>query len=289
MTFVVTWAISRAWWGCGWREADRQLRRIARRRAALDAEEARWHGGGHQPADRAPDARASGHRAASVCAPRGRVIGLVPARRCASRRWRGVCRPGSQEATMATTLEQLGARTAPRWWALGLRGLAAIILGILSFAVPGLTFLALVIAFGCYALVDGAISVATAGAGGVREPRWASIIARGVASIVAGLLALLWPGMTALVLLLEIAGWALVSGIFEVATAIRLRRQVPRVWIYVLTGILSVAFGVVLFISPLAGAIALGLWVGAYALVFGIALLVSAFRLRSVQHHPLAA
>jgi uncharacterized membrane protein HdeD (DUF308 family) len=170
-----------------------------------------------------------------------------------------------------------------RWWALALRGLAAIILGVLSLILPGVTFLSLVLAFGVYALVDGTISILSAA---VREPAeslWGSIIFRGIASIVAGLFALFWPGISALVLLLVIASWALVSGILEIATAIRLRRHIRRTWVFALGGILSVAFGVVLFITPAAGAIALGLWVGAYALVFGVTLVVSAFRLRSVQ------
>ncbi|MDB4954394.1 MAG: hypothetical protein JWO36_1963 [Myxococcales bacterium] len=172
--------------------------------------------------------------------------------------------------------------TAWRWWTIALRGVAAILLGIFGVLLPGITFLSLVVVFGIYAIVDGVLTL-TVGARVAESPHSAPVIARGIASIVAGLIALVWPGITALVLLLVIAAWALVSGILEVVTAVRLRKVLRHEWLLVVQGILSIGFGVILFISPAAGAIALGLWVGAYALVLGVLLVMAGFQMRRHQ------
>jgi len=169
-----------------------------------------------------------------------------------------------------------------RWWTVALRGVAAILLGILSLFVPGITFLSLVILFGVFALVDGTLALGLA-SGTMRN----AMIGRGLISIVAGVLALVVPGVTAFALLMVIAAWAVISGVLEIVMAIQLHKQFTGEWLLALEGVLSIAFGVLLFMSPLAGAIVLGLWVGAYALVLGGMYVGSALRLRRyIKEHP---
>ena len=172
-----------------------------------------------------------------------------------------------------------------RWWTVALRGLAAVIFGILALIAPGAAFVSLVLVFGIYALVDGvlALSIGVAGAGDAKVP----VIGRGLISIVAGAFAIAWTDMSALALLLVIATWAIVSGILEIVASIRLRKLIQHEWLLAIEGLLSIGFGIALMISPLAGAIVIGLWVGAYALVLGGMMIGTAFRLRSyVREHP---
>jgi uncharacterized membrane protein HdeD (DUF308 family) len=164
-----------------------------------------------------------------------------------------------------------------RWWTVVLRGAAAILFGILAVFAPTAAFASLVILFGIYALVDGALVLGM----GIRERAYhrGAMIGRGIVSLAAGALALGWPGISSVALLFVIATWAIVAGIFEIVMSIRLR--VPHEWLLRLEGALSIVFGVLLFMAPLAGAVILGLWVGAYALVFGGMLVETGFRLRS--------
>jgi uncharacterized membrane protein HdeD (DUF308 family) len=173
-----------------------------------------------------------------------------------------------------------------RWWTLALRGAAAIIFGILTFIAPGASLLALVVLFGAYAIVNGAVNLSLSARGEGGEPRWASLVFESVASIVAGVLALAWPGITALVLLVLIGVWAIVTGAAQVVAAIRLRKQIRGEWLLALMGVLSIAFGVICLIAPAAGALAITLWIGAYALVFGALLVGLGFRLRSWGRTP---
>jgi len=149
---------------------------------------------------------------------------------------------------------------------------------------PSVTFVSLVLLFGVYAIVDGVLALGLAAE--PHRPR-SALIARGLISIAAGIVALVWPGITGFVLLIVIASWAIVSGVLEVVMAIQLRKKIEGEWLLALEGVLSIAFGVLLMLAPLAGAIVLGLWIGAYALVLGGMLIGTAFRLRSYfQHHP---
>jgi uncharacterized membrane protein HdeD (DUF308 family) len=175
-----------------------------------------------------------------------------------------------------------------RWWTVVLRGVAAILFGLLSLFVPGAAFLSLVLLFGIYAVVDGVLALSL----GFREatyPRGAMVV-RGFVSIAAGLIALFWPRITALVLLLVIASWAIVSGVLEIAMAVRMRKQLEHEWLLGIEGGISIGFGVLLILAPLAGVIVLGLWVGAYALVIGGMLVGTGLRLRSyLLAHPTQA
>jgi uncharacterized membrane protein HdeD (DUF308 family) len=169
---------------------------------------------------------------------------------------------------------------ARRWWVLALRGAAAIAFGILTFIAPRESLLVLVLLFGVYALVNGAFDLVLA-ARGVGESRWSSMAFEGAASIVAGALTILWPRITALVLLFLIAIWAVVTGVAQIVAAIRLRKRVRGEWLLALAGVISVAFGVLLAVAPAAGALAVAFWIGAYAVVFGAILVALGLRLRA--------
>jgi uncharacterized membrane protein HdeD (DUF308 family) len=170
---------------------------------------------------------------------------------------------------------------AERWWTLVLRGVAAVIFGILTFVAPGASLFALVVLFGAYAVVNGVINLVLAARNPAGEPRWGSLVFESVASIVAGTVTLLWPGISALVLLLVIACWAIVTGVAQVIAAVRLRKQIRGEWLLALSGVLSVAFGVLMLVFPGAGALAVVVWIGAYAVVLGALLVALGVRLRS--------
>jgi uncharacterized membrane protein HdeD (DUF308 family) len=183
--------------------------------------------------------------------------------------------------TDITDIDSSLAQTLGRyWWILALRGLIAIIFGILAFVLPGMTLLTLVFLFGIYALINGILALAHALSVPKGYPRFGAMIFSGLISIAAGVLAFIWPGITALSLVLLIAGWAIVSGMFEIATAIRLRRIIHHEWLLVLGGILSLLLGVAILLQPAAGALALLWWIGGFAIVFGVLLVALAFRVR---------
>jgi uncharacterized membrane protein HdeD (DUF308 family) len=172
------------------------------------------------------------------------------------------------------------------WGAIAIRGVAAILFGILTFVVPGLTLTALVLLFGAYALVDGIFNLIAAvrGRGGV-QPWWALVL-EGIVSIAAGVITFMVPGLTALTLVYVIAAWAIITGVLEIVAAVRLRRELTGEWRLVLSGVLSIVFGVVVMLAPGAGALAMVLLIGAYSIVFGALLLALAHRLRraSAEH-----
>jgi uncharacterized membrane protein HdeD (DUF308 family) len=169
------------------------------------------------------------------------------------------------------------------WWAVVLRGALAVLFGLLTLIWPGVTVLVLVALFGAYALVDGVIALVTAVVGG-RENRSQRVwqIVEGVAGILIGIMTFAWPGVTTLVLLWLIAFWALVTGILEIVAAIRLRREIQGEWMLILSGALSVVFGLLLIVWPAAGALTVVTLIGIYALIFGAALVMLGLRLRKV-------
>jgi uncharacterized membrane protein HdeD (DUF308 family) len=167
------------------------------------------------------------------------------------------------------------------WWALALRGFFAVLFGILTFLLPGITLVTLVLLFGAYALADGIFNVIAFFR--VASHHWALLI-EGVIGIIAGVLTFAWPAITAIVLLYLIAFWAIFTGVFEIVAGIRLRKVITNEWLMIVIGVLSLAFGVLILFAPGAGALAIVLWIGAYAVVFGIGLLALAFRLRGHRH-----
>ncbi len=168
------------------------------------------------------------------------------------------------------------------WWLLALRGLAAVIFGVLAFVWPGITLLTLIWLFGAFALVNGILSLVLATKAPKGYPRFGSLILGGLLGILAGLLTFVMPGITALGLLILIAAWALITGILEIVAAIKLRKTITGEWMLILAGLASVVFGILLILQPAAGALVMVLWIGAYALVFGILLFVLAFKMRSL-------
>jgi uncharacterized membrane protein HdeD (DUF308 family) len=166
------------------------------------------------------------------------------------------------------------------WWALAIRGVLGIAFGIIAFLVPAATMLSLVLLFAAYALVDGVFAIVAAVRAARRHERWGLLVLEGVVGIVAGVLAVLWPGLTVIAFVLLVAAWALVSGVLMLAAAFRLDKEHGRWWL-VLGGAASLVYGALLVVAPLIGALVLTWWLGAYALVFGVALLVLAFKLRA--------
>ena len=170
---------------------------------------------------------------------------------------------------------------ARNWWSLVIRGLVGILFGIITFAWPGITFAALVIVFGAYALLDGVFSLVGAVKAAQAHERWGALVFLGVTGIGAGVVTVLWPAITAFVLVCLIAAWAIVTGVFEIAAAVRLRRYIEGEWLLALAGIASLVFGMLIIIAPLAGALVIAVWVGAYALVSGVMLVMLGIKLRS--------
>ena len=170
---------------------------------------------------------------------------------------------------------------AGHWWALALRGAIAILFGLAALLRPGIALEALILLFGAYALVDGVFSIVGV-FGGTRggTPRWLLLI-EGVAGILAGVIAFVAPGLTAILLLYLIAAWAIVTGISEIAMAIRLRREISGEWALIVGGAFSVLFGVILaVVGPAVGLLSLIWLIGIYAVAFGIMLLIAGFRVR---------
>jgi len=179
---------------------------------------------------------------------------------------------------------------AERWWILVVRGIAAIVFGILTFTAPQSSLFALVILWGAYAIVDGVFALMLAARSGRAGERWGWMLLEGLVGIGAGVATFMWPQITGLVLLTLIAFWAVLTGVAEVAMAITLRREIKGEWFLALSGLLSMAFGVLLVASPGRGALALAWTIGAYALAFGVMLIALGVKLRRWARsgeHPL--
>lgn len=173
---------------------------------------------------------------------------------------------------------------AEYWWLFVVRGVLAVIFGVVALAWPGITVLALVTLFGAYVIVDGFFSVVHAlrGEGSVRM----SLVVWGLLSVAAGIAVLVWPGITALVLIYVIAVWAILTGITEVVAAIAFRKEITNEWALALGGVLSVAIGVFMAIAPGSGAVALVWLIGVYAIALGIMLVAAGFELRRLAKPP---
>lgn len=181
---------------------------------------------------------------------------------------------------------------AQNWGAVMLRGAVAIAFGLLALFVPGISFAALVLTFGAYAFVDGIFLVISAIRRGdhtntAATPWWVMLI-QGIAGIAAGVITWFAPLATALALLYIFAAWAIVTGVFEIVVAVRLRKVITGEWLLILSGALSVLLGIAMFVAPVQGAFVLMLWMGAYALLVGALHIGVAFRLRSwaKSHEP---
>jgi uncharacterized membrane protein HdeD (DUF308 family) len=157
---------------------------------------------------------------------------------------------------------------AVNWWALAIRGVGGILLGIAAIVWPGITLLVLIAIFAAYLLIDGAFAV---------------LVVEGVAGVVAAILAVLWPGITALILVYLVAAWAIVTGALELGAAYLLRQVVKNEWLLVVGGLVSIVFGILLAINPAAGLVTIVWLFGAYMLIFGVVILALALRLRNTR------
>jgi uncharacterized membrane protein HdeD (DUF308 family) len=167
------------------------------------------------------------------------------------------------------------------WWLLAVRGLLSIILGLIVLFLPGIALLALVYVFAAYMLIDGIMAVVTSIQERGMLNRWGWILFEGVLGIVAGLIAFFYPGITALILLYLVAAWAIITGIMEIVTAFIIRDMVSWEWLLALAGVVSVIFGIILFIHPGAGLLSILWLVGVYSIIFGVTFIVRAFQHRS--------
>lgn len=168
------------------------------------------------------------------------------------------------------------------WWSLLIRGIAAIIFGILALVWPGLTLYVLVTLFGAYALIDGIVAIYVALQERSSAANWWVLLIEGIAGVLFGIATFFWPAITALALLYLVAFWAIVTGVMEVWAAFALRRTLTHEWTLAVAGILSLLFGIVLLVAPGRGLLALLWLVGIYAIVFGVLFLVRAFQFRAL-------
>ena len=170
-----------------------------------------------------------------------------------------------------------------KWWVLLVRGIAAILFGLAAMVWPGLTIGALIPLFGGFAIVDGVGALFAAFAHRGEAQYWWATALEGVVGILLGILVMVWPGISAIALLFWIAAWAIVTGVFEVVSAIQLRKEISGEFWLILSGLLSILFGIFAFIRPGAGALAV-IWVIAiYAIAFGITLIMLSFKVRGLN------
>jgi uncharacterized membrane protein HdeD (DUF308 family) len=186
--------------------------------------------------------------------------------------------PGS--TSPPNDLNQLSAALVQNWWLIALRGALAVVFGIIALAMPVATILALVLLFSAFMLVDAAFSFVAAIRAGRRGGRWGLLSVQGIASLAAGVIAFVWPEITVVAFILLIAAWSIVTGTLLLSSAVRVDNNHGRWW-FALGGVAATAFGVLMIVAPMAGAIVLTWWLGVFALAFGATLLVVAFRLRS--------
>lgn len=180
-----------------------------------------------------------------------------------------------------STMEQATALTRRPWWSTGLRGLCAVLFGLLALIWPGVTLLVLVVLFGAYALFDGVLAIGVAFLERPWLRSWWVLLLEGLAGIVFGIITFLWPAITAFALLYLIAGWAIITGVFEVIAAFSGQVSPAREWTLALAGVFSILLGFLLAVQPGMGLHVLLWFVGFYALFFGGLLIVRAFRHRS--------
>ena len=169
------------------------------------------------------------------------------------------------------------------WWVLALRGVFAIVFGVLAIVWPGLTAVVLVLMFGAYALVDGIFALVAALRLAGQHGRSGGLLLEGILNIVIAIICFVWPAAALVALVYLIAIWAIVSGVALMAAGLALVRFVGEL-LLLISGLLSIILGVILFIHPVVGVVALSWWLGIYALLFGIMMLSAAFR---VRHHPI--
>jgi uncharacterized membrane protein HdeD (DUF308 family) len=175
------------------------------------------------------------------------------------------------------------------WWALALRGVAAIVFGLIALLAPGFVVLWLALLFGAYALVDGIFAIVAGIRAAERHERWWPFALEGVASVVVGVIALVMPVAAALALLYFVSAWAILTGVLRISAAIRLRKEIRGEWLLILNGALSVLLGILIVARPAIGFVTLVWVLGAYAMVYGVVLVGLGFKLRGQRQRAGAA
>ncbi len=185
--------------------------------------------------------------------------------------------------TDLTVNDHMSALLARNWWAIVLRGVFAIVFGIVALLMPGVTLGVLALLFGAYMVVDGVFTLAAALGAARHHERWGLLTLEGVVDLIAGAIALIWPIVTIIAFIYLMGVWAIVTGGLLTAAAFRLHAPHGRIWM-LLGGIVSMVWGILLFVFPLTGALVLTWWMAGYALFFGGALIVLGLRLRARRH-----
>lgn len=189
----------------------------------------------------------------------------------------------SSQTSYSLSVISLPQLLARNWWLFLLRGIAAIVFGVLSFVWPGLSLITLILLFGAYAFVDGCFALAAAIVGkGSASLRWWLVLV-GLLGVAIGLGTFMWPGLTALTLLYFIAGWVIATGVLQIIGAIELRKVIDDEWWLILDGALAVLFGVFLFAMPGAGAVALIWLIASFAIAYGILMIAFAFKAKKFK------
>jgi uncharacterized membrane protein HdeD (DUF308 family) len=168
------------------------------------------------------------------------------------------------------------------WRLIALRGVLSILFGVLAFFWPGAFWLVVVVTFAAYALLDGILAIAAAVSGHEHGQRWWALLLEGIAGSAAAVICLAWVGIAEVAFMYVLAAWAVLSGIFEIAAAVRLRHYIRGEWLLALSGALSIILGVALALMPGVALLVIAWWVAAYAIAFGVLLLALAFRLRAL-------
>jgi uncharacterized membrane protein HdeD (DUF308 family) len=169
------------------------------------------------------------------------------------------------------------------WWVPVIRGIAAIVFGVIAFTHPGLAAATLVLFFGAWVLIDGIFRIIGAIGHRASDPDWGWHLVIGILGIIVGLLTFHAPGITALALVIYVAAWALMIGASEIVLAVKLRREIKGEWFLILMGLISIVFAIMLLWNPIAGAAALIWLIAWYAIIFGILGIIFGFRLRSLR------
>lgn len=176
--------------------------------------------------------------------------------------------------------ERIGEVLSERWWVLLLRGIIAVLFSVMIWMQPKISLAALVILFGAFALADGILGVWTALASRKDRDNWWVLMLWGLVGIGIGILTFVAPAITALALLFYIAIWAIVTGVLEVITAVKLRKEIEGEWLLGLAGVVGILFGILLIARPGIGVLAVLWLIAAYSLILGILLIILSFRVR---------
>jgi uncharacterized membrane protein HdeD (DUF308 family) len=185
---------------------------------------------------------------------------------------------------MTMAMPQVTQQLASNWWALALRGVLGILLGLVALTRPGTTLSAIILLLGAYMFVDGVFAIVASLRGMRTGDRWGWMLVEGIIGVIAGIIVFRTPATAAVVLVWLVAFWAIMHGAAEIGAGIRLRKIIEKEWLLILAGVLSVALGIFILMRPGIGLLLLTTWIGVYALFAGIVTLMLAFRIRKWSH-----